>query len=284
MTVHNPLNAYAGSLANVSGCRAWQLGRKARPQTFVDSGTGGGTGRRSGNADWSGTIDCNGAVPAYLPGDDLPFCGSLDGSTGVSGDAIVDQVAITWDLAAAKVIQHTIAISGNGPLSEGTAAAGSAGVALPQHSKDLQVLLADPGGSTWTPLAHVQQATLTLRAANVAYVENGIVYRRRGNLDWSLAVPLLIDDQGPGVLPALSAVKGVQIFVERNELLEAALGDLRPADELQSRHRDQGHDRLHPERLDGRRRQHRRNRYPGLDHPAWRDLALVASQRDVRAK
>jgi hypothetical protein len=227
MPANNPLNAYAGSLANVPGCRAWEIGRKAQPQTFVDSGTGGGTGRRSGNADWSGTIDCNGAIPAYLPGDDLPFCGSLDGSTGVSGDALVDQVAITWDLAAAKVVQHTIALSGNGPLAEGPAAAGSMAVALPQHSKDLQVLLANPGGSTWTPLAHVQKATLTLRAANVSYVENGIVYRRSGNLDWSLAVPLLIDSQGPGALPALSAVQGIQLFVDATnywELLWAIFG------------------------------------------------------------
>ena len=37
MSANNPLNAYAGSLANVPGCRAWEIGRKAQPQTFIDS-------------------------------------------------------------------------------------------------------------------------------------------------------------------------------------------------------------------------------------------------------
>lgn len=62
---------------------------------IVHAGTLGGPQRLIGVKDWNGTWNEYGLVPTWLPGEEIVYIQSIDGTKGLKGSAIVTQTVIT---------------------------------------------------------------------------------------------------------------------------------------------------------------------------------------------
>jgi hypothetical protein len=212
--------AVANGTSVLSAVGEWSVSLKAENQAVVDSSTAGGTVRVGGNTDWSGRYQANG-LPAVHAGDSFAFIGSIDGTEGVSGTAIVDSVKIDWDIAGGKVVRHEVTFSANGPLAEGPAVAVDVSIAIPPSSVGTVASLAPPASSpAWTPIPQVGTITLEMKCDNKPYVDSstgGQVCRKKGPLDWTLALSVHPDgtatDTAYGIqgLPQPKSVQGIQI-------------------------------------------------------------------------
>jgi len=84
-----------GDLTVVPTFRSANITRVSNLQEIVHAGTLGGRQRFLGVKDWNGTYEEYGLVPTFWPGDKVTWYGSLDGTAGWSGDALVTQTVIT---------------------------------------------------------------------------------------------------------------------------------------------------------------------------------------------
>ena len=195
-----------GTIDGINTVRQWSINDAGETKPYVASNTLGGTGRRRGNEDWSGTANCYGCRPPVMPGDPLAFVGytapsdDVEGSNGArySGDAMVNQVAISWNWEAGDPLSYVLNFEGNGVLS------GAPGAAVPDATfPDVPVIIgrpmlwgavdAAPGSSEYEELDDVQSASLTITTANPSYVNSstsGGTRRKAGNVDWTLAITM----------------------------------------------------------------------------------------------
>lgn len=193
-----------GAINGMSTVRQWSISDTGETKSYVASNTRGGTGRKRGNYDWSGNANCYGGLPAVLPGETLDFEGYTapesgeEGGDGAvySGDAICDQVVITWNWTAADLLSHTVNFSGDGALANAVTAA-----ILDETFPDAPSIIEypmfygeiDAASGAFVELEEVQTATLTITTANQSYVNSstdGNTKRKPGNVDWTLAVVL----------------------------------------------------------------------------------------------
>ena len=214
----------AGAVNGKSTVRKWSISYTADTKTFVASSTKGGTGRLAGNEDWSGSYDGYGHTPGVMPGGALSFVGSIDGTKGVSGTAIVDQVVITIDIEGGGIISHTVSFSANGALTEGAAAATDATLPEAYTSIGCKAEVADPAESpSYTALPDVRTITITMTANNSSYVSSdtaGQTQRCAGNLDVTIAISLYTNDPSTSPIPAVNAEQFLQCYVSATEYWE----------------------------------------------------------------
>jgi len=64
-------------------------------QELVHAGTRGGRQRFAGVKDWNGSYEEYALVPTFFPGAEVEFIGSIDGTKGYKGAALVTQTVIT---------------------------------------------------------------------------------------------------------------------------------------------------------------------------------------------
>jgi hypothetical protein len=203
------VGVHSGKFAVVNGVstmRQWTINDTEDNQAYIASNTSGGTGRKKGNLDWTGSVGTYLAQPPALPGKPLSFVGytapgndTLNG-TGAkyTGTAIVDSVAISWDWGAGALISSVINFAANGLLSVADGPAISDNTPpIPVSPIGLIPLIGEEG-SGQTELLDVVSCTLNITAANKPYVTStthGITFRKSGNIDWNASIVLANDDE-----------------------------------------------------------------------------------------
>ena len=210
------ISGIAGAVNGSNTVRKWSINYTADTKAYNASNTLGATGRLAGNKDWTGSYEAYGHTPAVKAGASFSFVGSINGTLGCTGTAIVDQVVITWPIEDGGPISHVVSFSGNSALVKGSAAATDATVPSPPSAIGTKVqlgtLVATP---VYTELLEVRSITLTFTASNQSYVSSttaGVVKRTKGNIDATLAIEVYCDGGFAG-LPDVNAVNAVRIFV-----------------------------------------------------------------------
>ena len=222
------MGVHSGAVGMVNGMttvRNWQAGITAALSPYYASNTKGAGGHNAGNRDWSGSWDCYGHTPAYMPGETVSFVGSESGTKGVTGSAIVDSVTINWDIAGAKEINHTVNFSGNGAATVGAAVAsidtGTPDIFSCYNLAAVQLGDDSSTGGDFAALANVKTAALTLTAANASTINSssgGWTLRAAGNFTATLSITVDIDDIS--TLPAVNDAKAVRLYVDDTDYWE----------------------------------------------------------------
>jgi len=208
------LSGILGAVDGKKSVRSWTITTTNEIAAFVTSGGKHGTGRIAGNGDWNGSYEALGHTPEVMPGEALVFTGTIDGTNGATGTAIVDSVTINWDQEGGAPITHTVNFSSNGALTLGAAAATDVVVPTPVPSVACKVML-DLVGGTPAELVDVRNMSLTITAGNAAYKSSssaGGTLRTAGNIDFTLSISVYTDDFAN--LPAAGDVKEVHLYVD----------------------------------------------------------------------
>lgn len=206
MGVHSGKFAVVGGISTMRG---WSVNEVTSPRPYVASNTLGGTGRRRGNKDWTGTVGMYGGKPVYMPGDTFTFEGytapanDIDGGTGAvyTGTAIVDQLVINWNWATADPISHSMnfgAASGALSCSSTTALVDSTFPDCPDIIDLVPLCSVLGGGSGYEIISCVTDIALTINAANKPFVNSctgGNTHRKMGPIDWSMAINVQDDNK-----------------------------------------------------------------------------------------
>lgn len=229
--------AHSGKFAVLNGqttVRNWNVNELNESKPYVASNTKGGTGRVVGVRDWNGSFGAYGGQPSLFPGDAFSFSGFLaadddtEAGTGqvLTGTAIIDSIAITWNWATAEIISYVANFSGNGALVSSIANLSDATqpvvpiLALAKVDRWIGPL--DTDFEEWT---EVEQVVLTISAANQSYVNSGsvvagVLWRQRlaGIIDFTLA--LTEHKTLRAALPDLSDDERLKLFISASEFWE----------------------------------------------------------------
>lgn len=202
----------------------WSIGETSDAQSFVASNTKGGTGRRAGNVDWTGSFQTYGGLPTVMPGEEFTFTGytaptnDVRGTVGNSyeGTAIVESLAINWDFAAGGLIKYTTNFAaGSGPLVIGTDTVEDTTAPTALSSLESKIEWgSDIAVPVWTDWLCWTQAALTINAANPttsASCGGGHVSRKAGPIDWTLAITQEEDGRSP---VALHGIYGLRLYID----------------------------------------------------------------------
>lgn len=229
------LSGRGGAVDGESCVREWRIAVSAELSEYAGSNTDGMVSALEGNEDWSGSFSGYGATPVAMPGEAMAFVGSIDGSVGAAGTAIVDSVEITADIEGRKPIEYVVNFSRNGALTLGTAEAEDTTTLLaPQADENCVVklgTLASP--AVFTALADVRNWKLTISAANPSYVSSstsGGKARFAGNLSVSFSVGVYCGTFA--TLPAVNTVKALQFYVNATEYWQVLWGVFGEASDL----------------------------------------------------
>lgn len=208
-----------GAVDGSGSVRTWEVTATNDVVNVFNSATKGMAITQPGNDDWSGSYTAHGHTPVRMPGQGFTFTGSVDGTNGVTGTAIVDSVEIVINIETGEKIGHTVNFSGNGALSKGAAAATDTSTPDTPTSIGAKVEIATPAAvPSWGELEDVRTVTITITAENQSYVNSGTeggTRRAVGNLSASLSIDVHTDD--PNDLPDEGDVRGVRVFVNATE-------------------------------------------------------------------
>lgn len=209
------IKGFGGAVDGVDTVRNWKIASSQDLQRYVASNTKGGSARLAGNGDWNGTYDSYGFLPDKMPGDSFTFGGSLDGTNGVTGEAMVKEVVIVVDVEAGTIISHVATFESNGALTLGAVAATDVTVPSPPSSigckLELSEVLATP---SFSEVNDVRTMTLTITRSNAPYVSSstaGGTKRVAGN--WDFTFNYTVYEGDPANLIAAGAIKHVKMFV-----------------------------------------------------------------------
>lgn len=175
----------AGAVTGEDTVGMWEVTYSGNPFEYYASNTDGMSGQLAGNHDWSGSYKILGEEPANMPGDGITFTGSVDGTKGVTGTAIVDSITVTAPIAAGGPVTTVVAFSSDGALTVGAAVATDVTEPQPPPAKLAKLNI---GGSD---VDDVQSITMTITSANKEYVVSGETKRVAGNLTATLSYDLL---------------------------------------------------------------------------------------------
>ena len=186
------LTGIGGAVNAVPGIADWEISVKKDLKALATSGSKGAMLRVAGNKDWSGSYRVYLDQPLQLPGDAFSFLGSIDGTSGAAGTAIVDEVQITADLEGANPVVSSVKFSANGVLTLGANVATDA--VAPSITDALGIkaaigtVIATP---VWTDISDVRKWTLTIKQDSKQYISStapGITMRKKGNIDLSFTI------------------------------------------------------------------------------------------------
>lgn len=209
------VSGMGGAVNGVSTVRGWSIDHAADLTPYVASGMKGGTSRVAGNKDWTGQYTCYGHSPTHFPGDAITFTGSIDGSNGCTGAAMVNEVTINWDIEAGGVINYTVSFEGNGALTFGASVATDVTVPSAFPANACKIELADVAASpSYSEVDNIRTITLTFTKSNPSYASSGtagLVKRVEGNLDCSLSYGVYEGDPTAYIQP--NTVQFVRVYV-----------------------------------------------------------------------
>jgi len=213
------LSGIGGAVDGEACVRTWTIATTADVQNAVCSASKQGTIVIDGNEDWSGSFTQYGHTPNRMPQDSFTFTGSIDGSNGAVGTAIVDSVEITIDIEAGAIIGIVTNFSGNGAVTLGAAVASDSTTPDPATSIGCKVEVGTMVGSpVWTEITDVRTVTITITADNQSYVSSstaGKTKRTAGNISAAIAVTVYEDDFAD--LPAVNSDARMRVYVNATE-------------------------------------------------------------------
>lgn len=218
------ISGLAGRINGQSTVGRWSISHTADLQPIIASNTKGAPVRVTGNSDWTGTYEAWGHTPGLFPGELFQFQGSIDGANGAdsgASGAIVDSVAIEWDIAAGAPIKHTVSFSANAALTLGAdvvAVDSTDPAAFTTVGTKLNIVNSIPDSPTNADLDDVTSMTLTITADNKAYASSstaGVMKRVAGNLDATVSITALTDDWS--TLPQINDIRSLKLFVNATE-------------------------------------------------------------------
>lgn len=195
---------HSGKFGVVDGqttVRNWNVSESQSAQAFVASNTGGATGRRRGVKDWSGGFSQFGGTPLVMPGEVLTFKGFTAPDNDVSGvgktyegDAIIDQIVVSWNWETGGIIATDYTFSGNGELTKATdTVVDTTDVDVPESCGTIvKTAIVYPAGvPTWIELVKLVSAQLTITAANQTVINSSTANwteRKAGVIDWAVSI------------------------------------------------------------------------------------------------
>lgn len=210
------LSGIGGAVDGIPCVRTWTISTTADVQNAVCSASKQGTIVIDGNEDWSGSFTSYGHTPTRMPQDTFTFTGSIDGTNGATGAAIVDSVEISIDIEAGGIIMLTTNFSGNGAVTLGAAVATDSTTPSLSSSIGTKVevgtMVASP---VYTEITDVRTVTITITADNQSYVSSatsGQTKRTAGNISATIAVTVYDDDFGD--LPAVNDDNRLRVYVD----------------------------------------------------------------------
>lgn len=189
-----------GAVNGISTVRNWSITDDMTNPAYKASNTAAGTGRISGIEMWTGSFGIYGAIPPVMPGEIFTFAGysapdddavGSDGTTA-EGSAIVDSLAINFNFQTGDIISQVINFSGHLGLTWTDAD----DVLTDSSAPDVPPICGckvdySSNGSDFSTLSDILQATLTITAANQAYVNSSTgctTGRKPGPIDWTAAI------------------------------------------------------------------------------------------------
>jgi len=202
MSVHS---GKFGVVNGVSTVRNWTLEQVSASQAFVASNTRGGTGRRKGVKDWTGSYSCYGSTPPAMPGELFNFEGYTApeddqwGSDGLTyyGQALVTQVALNLNFESSEIWNFQTSFGGDGALARKSDVIADATDPRAYSPLDSKIVILDPdrsvlGSGSLSASAGeescITSAALTLSVPDNTYVNSCTTPwtgRRAGPLDWT---------------------------------------------------------------------------------------------------
>lgn len=210
------LSGIGGAVDSINTVRQWSVNQTGDLQAYTASNTKQAVSRESGNSDWTGQYQAYGGVPVKMPTETFTFTGSIDGTNGVVGPAIVESVTIEWDMEASSVLSHTVNFASNGTLVRGAAVGVDATIPDPQVSLGTKIesslAIAVP---SYTEILDIRTVSLSFSANNPSYASSstsGFIKRQAGNLDMSCSYSRYLDDFSD--LPAENEVHMYKVFVD----------------------------------------------------------------------
>ena len=208
-----------GMVNGANTVRLWRIETLSPGGLYAGSNAAGAHDRIDGWKDWRGIYAAYGHTPPVMPGEEFTFTGSIDGTKGVTGPAIVETVAIVIEIPQQEdqpptPINYMVEFKGNGELTRGAAAVSDTTVPNVPNPKHLKVEYATPGGTEYTTLCSVYKAQLQFASKNPVYrkgCNDGMTYRLAGNIDGRLQVEMYESDAA--VLPVEGNNYSVKIHV-----------------------------------------------------------------------
>lgn len=193
-----------GTVNSVPNLRSWSITRTKANNKQASSALQDGTNREVGPLDWSGSYSAYGHSPVHMPGSYISFVGyknpssAGDKATGdiLSGSALIQSVAITWDFATNAPISYVANFGGHGDLTESTGAPYSDS-AVPTFFPPCVGKIELVQTPTPVRVSHVKQAVLTISKEVKTEVNSGTsaasgkcttMRYPGGPVDWSLAI------------------------------------------------------------------------------------------------
>lgn len=209
-----------GMVNGADTVRLWRIEPLSPGGPYAGSDAAGAMDRIDGWKDWKGQYAAYGHTPSSMPGTALSFVGSIDGSVGVYGTAIVEAVTIDIEIPQDEEqpptpINHIVEFKANGTLSRGAAVAADADVPNVPNPKELKVEYATPAAvQSYTTLSSVYRARLRIACRNPLYrpgAGSGLTYRLAGNIDASLQMEMY--ESAATNLPTEGNNYGIKIYV-----------------------------------------------------------------------
>lgn len=194
---HQVIGGKNGAVDGESTVGKWSVSYQGNPWEYYASNTLGASGQLAGNNDWSGSYELLGYEALRMPGEEFTFKGSVNGTKGCSGNAIVDSIVVTAAIATGGSITTVINFSSNGALNVGDVVATDETVPQPPEAKNAKIFVVD--SEETDPLnpievPDVQSVTMTITADNKEYVADGETLRIAGNFTVTLSYDMLESD------------------------------------------------------------------------------------------
>jgi hypothetical protein len=205
MTKGVTVSGQFGAIGDEDTVQDWNLTLETNPPQYRASNTRLGTGRVKGIEDWTGTFNQYRAVPNLFPGGLFTFQGYTGpDSLGVGGDgtlytgnAIVNQVVITWNWQNNEIIQSSTSFQGVNFLTVGSGLIQDPFIPRPPTICGVKVRVSGGSVGAETDWPNVSQATLTFTTDNPEFINSSTydegtgkcyVGRVPGPLDYTLDI------------------------------------------------------------------------------------------------
>lgn len=198
MTVHSGKHGVVNAQSTV---RNWTVNETQAPARGVASNTLLGPVRKRGVHDWTGSYGAYGGIPVVMPGEIFTFTGYTSPDDDVSGvgqtltgQAIVESVAITWNWAAGEMLSYVTNFGAAGALTASTGTITD--VTTPDMPEiGLTKWQYEPTAPGFLDIPNLTQAVLNISCALQTYVNSSTViagkvwtFRKSGVIDWNVAL------------------------------------------------------------------------------------------------
>lgn len=233
------MGVHSGEWGVVNGqstVRNWQVNDTSDAKKYVASNTKRGSDRRRGVKAWTGSFEQYSGVPVILPGQFFTFTGftapdtDVTGANGTqyTGTAIVDQIVVTWNWGSGDILLTQINFSGHLGLTPSVAAAlTDASASQAESVFDVAAPLCAVNGGAMSAWPNIAQLTLTITAANQAYVNSstaGLTGRKAGPIDWTLAA---VEQETSRTLFNIDDILDLELFTDATHFWRLKYGHVK---------------------------------------------------------